>query len=108
MAEHTPEPWAIKKGRPFGPTIFMPDDTVEIIGGPTRGLIACLYARNWANNEDEANARLIAASPDLLKALEAMVDHFGVLEDNEMVHSTARAASKKARAAIAKTKEAAP
>ena len=49
-----------------------------------------------------ADAYLAAASPEMYKALKAMVDHFGPLEDNHLVHKTARLATKKAKAAIAK------
>ncbi len=50
----------------------------------------------------EADMQLIAAAPDLLEALIAMYHHFGVLEDNPMLNQEAIAASKKARAAIAR------
>jgi hypothetical protein len=50
----------------------------------------------------EANARLIAAAPDLLEALKAFAEHFGPLEDNEMIHPNARRCFGLTRAAIAK------
>jgi len=45
---------------------------------------------------------LLKNNADLIAALAAMVDHFGVLEDNPMLHPAAIAATKKARAALAK------
>ena len=47
--------------------------------------------------EAEANARLIAAAPDLLEALEYLLSQFGRLD-----HLTDYNAGNKARAAIAK------
>ena len=49
----------------------------------------------------KANARLIAAAPDLLKALKAMLTHMGMDEDdwNKPTFDQARAAIAKAEAA---------
>ena len=65
-AKHTPGTWETQKAR---------DD--EINGGRYR----CLRAnRKWLGDirantaEDDANARLIAAAPDLLAACKAMLD----------------------------------
>ena len=47
---------------------------------------------------------LQAINADLLAALEAMQNHFGLLEDNIMLHEDARNASRMSRTAIAKAK----
>jgi hypothetical protein len=73
--------------------------------GDRRANIAvCSFEAGYGVSKEEAlaNARLIAAAPELVAALKAMVKHFGVLEYNEMVHPVAQAASKQARAALAK------
>lgn len=74
LTTHTPGPWAIDGVRVFAPAF---DEQVEITrdDGTTamhgRGLIALPYAPDGAH---DANARLIAAAPDLLAALKRAVD----------------------------------
>ena len=62
MSEHTPGPWHIHNGSP------------TTVVGPTGGWIAQLW--KWATGKKmaEANARLIAAAPDLLQALKIARD----------------------------------
>lgn len=104
MSEHTPGPWALDTIQtsvgichrigPFPPR--RPDDeTVRH---------ACLYADypsacNPADKELEANARLIAAAPDLLEALE-MAMEIGDQCSREFLGKF----QAKARAAIAKAR----
>lgn len=98
-AKHTPGPWTLEtvttavgichKIGPFPPR--RPDDVT------TRS--ACLYADypsgcNPADEELKANARLIAAAPELLEALEAITEPY----------DTSLPEYKVARAAIAKAK----
>ena len=100
--QHTPGPWVIEtvptsvgichKIGPFPPR--RPDDVTP--------RSACLYAdypsvHNPADNELYANARLIAAAPDLLEALEEIVS----AADGDG-WSQIDADLRKARAAIAK------
>ena len=60
MSEHTPGPWSA-------------EDTV--IYGPSHLNIAELEPNDYIRNDEQrANARLIAAAPDLLAALDALVD----------------------------------
>lgn len=103
MSEHTPGPWVVKRCyRGYPQRIHAPkgDDTQP-------GLVGKDVTR-WgaislpSSNEGEANARLIAAAPDLLGALEA-------LECADRAPTAARAmaydiAMRKARAAIAKAR----
>jgi hypothetical protein len=55
---------------------MMPDDTIEIVDA-NGSFIATTYRTNWGSDSrgdmDAANARLIAAAPDLLSALREMV-----------------------------------
>ena len=81
-APHTPAPWLLDVGISdaavhAGGTIAMIDDTMA----------------GW-----QGNARLIAAAPDLLAALEA------VLETHSATGGSAKAAAAQAAAAIAKAK----
>lgn len=63
MTQHTPGPWQIEK------------DGVSSTNAPDDGDIICdapIYAEH-SMKRWEANARLIAAAPDLLAALQAIV-----------------------------------
>ena len=67
-AKHTKGPWII--GKAVSRRQFRPDDCIEI--QTSLGSMVCiLYARNASmdGRVDQANARLIAAAPDLLEAL---------------------------------------
>ena len=96
---HTPGPWMKTDGnaikcdlRPIGLTVDAGMIVASVVGGPTSG-----YSFPQDASEVEANARLIAAAPDLLAALEAIVNYQGlqivVITDDQ---------EKQARAAIAK------
>ena len=68
MAEHTPGPWILELE-------YNPKGFQKILGGQwgTHN-IAQVVKRQSMKDEDEANARLIAASPDLLAAAKAALD----------------------------------
>lgn len=63
---HTPGPWVVRDGQPF------------VIVGPIGYALAICYNQEGMNGEPvydrAANARLIAAAPDLLAACEAARD----------------------------------
>lgn len=66
-SKHTPAPWRVEKGGANNDLIW-----VEDIVGNT---VCDLYFRNdysalFSHENDEANAHLIAAAPELLEALE--------------------------------------
>mgnify|MGYP006357519355 CR=1 FL=1 len=67
MSKHTPGPWAISPtSRP----------ETEFSVADTSGMIICRFDR-WicdAEPEQDANARLIAAAPELLAALQALTE----------------------------------
>ncbi|MDT3468959.1 hypothetical protein [Stenotrophomonas maltophilia] len=82
MSKHTPGPWAYQEDS---------DAYTHIVRGPNNRFICQLAQVTSA--EIEANARLIAAAPELLEALERILK--GAL-------SLPRFAEELARAAIAK------
>lgn len=87
-AKHTPGPWGVLIGD-AGPIVFA--------GNKGNMVATCL--RQITSAEREANARLIAAAPELLTALEVLVD----LQNQAAIpHSKIAAAFGEARAAIAK------
>ena len=87
MSKHTPGPWkTVARNYPIADTGDY-DGCWEVLTGDPKKPIVQIWGDS---DEDEANARLIAAAPDLLEALRDMVDHGD---------ATAFA---KARAAIAK------
>ncbi len=85
MSKHTPGPWQWTQH--FDPTISIYKDGF--------GQIARLYDSSAGTGK--ANARLIAAAPDLLDALEDLLHEVGF---GRVITETT--ASTKARAAIAK------
>ena len=69
---YTPGPWATHKTEGNGGNI---SDRLEIVGpeeGRKRTLIASIYG--FKMPEGQANARLIAAAPELYEALEKLFD----------------------------------
>ena len=72
VAKHTPGPW-IHEGE---------GDITGIENNPAIGCVgkvdvACVYLRT-VSGKTEANARLIAAAPELLEALKGMIKHFWI------------------------------
>ena len=99
MATHTPGPWTLH------PTTIHP--AVRSVGTPDAGpRRICTVGSMNGNPVDKANARLIAAAPELLEACQAMIEW----DDREQDHAVdfsartelCRVAFDKARAAIAK------
>ncbi|HEY4136462.1 MAG TPA: hypothetical protein VGO34_14755 [Alphaproteobacteria bacterium] len=86
VSKHTPGPWAIEHKNPF---------ETFVRGAPneegSRYVVAIVHPGH--DNATEANARLIAAAPDLLDALKAVV---AVADRKTDVFDQARAAIAKA------------
>ena len=92
---HTPGPWATHKTEGNGGNI---PDRLEIVGpeeGRKRGLIASIYG--FKLPEGQANARLIAAAPELYEALESLIDFLFHEKKNRQAILRAKAALAKAR-----------
>ena len=75
-AKHTPGPWRVEDGTTLIWGHCNPDDVSSRGMGYPVAEARISPSRSWANGPDvwsgEANARLIAAAPDLLKALEEL------------------------------------
>lgn len=96
--KHTPGPW-IGAGPSFGDPL--PRYTTEIVTewedeDDQRPMICTLPFRHY-DHENEANARLIAAAPELLEALEALQPYVLHLPDGAPIKETIRAAIAKAK-----------
>ena len=92
-AKHTPGPWQIADEN---------NNSCGVLLGIEHNLVACLdrqCSNTWkiviGRDEMLANARLIAAAPDLLEALEWVMDRLVDKHEDDI-------AAQKARAAIAK------
>jgi hypothetical protein len=81
---HTPGPWRIDSKTRFGDYTIAAGDSVK----------TCEFI---AKTQNEANAQLIAAAPDLLAALIAMINRYGDKSEHPFCD-----ASISARAALAK------
>ena len=95
MSEHTPGPWTIEKC-PKATAVTDGESWPWLVSyndGEYEGCLALVQTQNA-----EANAKLIAAAPELLEALEMMLDM------SEMGGFGKSAAEDTARAAIAKAK----
>ena len=90
---HTPGPWSIQR--------HDKGDSRRLLVVGKSGMVADV---DWNDkDENEANARLIAAAPDLLAALKSMLKRAVALDQSATVDGLANCdAIAKARAAIAK------
>jgi hypothetical protein len=89
-AKHTPGPWEHDDSTGVGVPLATGTQWFDVLG-----------ASEVATAQDYANARLIAAAPDLLEALRGVLDHFDPYatpgcEENEQAYETARDAIRKA------------
>lgn len=73
-AAHTPGPWSIVPQNGVGPMIAREYETGKQMNPKGLRLVCHVLARGNSLPEDEANARLIAAAPDLLAALTEVMD----------------------------------
>lgn len=92
-AKHTPGPWI---AAPLG--VLSRDHTVSAYGGPLLGRVRIADVFVGENLDVCANARLIAAAPDLLEAVSDML-RYCICPTEQ-----AQAVFGKARTAIAKAK----
>ena len=77
---YTPGPWHMGAGNGSG-SIFADSGRTRLeIGGTTLYPIAQI-GRGWNEEEDEANARLIAAAPEMLQALQSLTHPMASDED---------------------------
>lgn len=95
MSNHTPGPWTLNennnwKTNPFSITVRKPGvHSTTIVNIPTRMTIP--------SQEQQANARLVSAAPDLLEALQNMPQGLMTTDEDWMRWiETARAAIDKA------------
>lgn len=99
---HTPGPWMVA-GPSFGDplpryttcVVTEEDDDGEVVD-------ICEFPVSDYDEQNEANARLIAAAPDMLEALEAIVKSLADQDDEGMIEHAQQMID--ARAAIAKAK----
>ena len=105
MSKHTPGPWV---------ALYQPGRDAEIatvswvgewcVGVNTPGFPGCNY-RDTKWGDTEADARLIAAAPDLLEAIKGLLEVHGVRQDSAdigLVNQSWVDISDLARAAVAK------
>ena len=102
--KHTPGPWVLKVRKHDNFTVA----EIEIDASPYRGDVArlqsCEHIDGIATDELLANARLIAAAPKLLDALEAFEAEYDKVDLTKAEPPKLTAAVFAARAAIAKAK----
>ena len=68
---HTPGPWHCGQGNGEG-SIFAESGRMQMEATGTTLYPICTIASGWKGDEDAANARLIAAAPELLERLETL------------------------------------
>ncbi len=99
--KHTPGPWALAQyAKGFClPIPVKEHKTIAVFSvGPSHGDIAYMQHGLWGDDQALANARLIAAAPELLEALQGMLVEKPI--DEILVY--AKTAKEKARVAIAR------
>lgn len=109
MKTHTPGPWHTGSGNGYG-NIYADEGRMRMeTGGTTLYPIGTVYT-GWDEAEDQANARLIAAAPELLAALKECLltveDYYRTLPDDGYVQDVLMTSViEPARAAIRRAEE---
>ena len=101
--KHTPGPWRAKKhteGEP-GYEVIIPYVEKEWIEGKV-GKIVCEMGGN--NDEDYANARLIAAAPEMFEAIKFAFDELEDMTTDEFSRGADKAVRDKLLKALAKVR----
>ncbi len=73
---HTKAPWHVGQGNGEG-SIFADEGRMRMTDKGTTLYPICTINTGWDESEDAANARLVAAAPELLEALVAFRDASG-------------------------------
>ena len=97
MSKHTPGPWSQVPQSDGSTLIARRYETGNQMKPMGLRIVGFTMARKDSLQEDEANARLIAAAPELLEALKDMLDGH-----EDACTGYGEGAADKARAAIAK------
>ena len=92
--KHTPGPWAVD-----GTNVGIP---LRCFNGEALQEFSTLGDSEVCTDEDEANALLIAAAPDLLESLQSVLAFFREFDGPDVFDEIECEALTKARAAIAK------
>ena len=98
MSKHTPGPWTFSGFDQFGETRFYVSQQEGAPYTPNYSDVASLIAETVSSERiaiQRANAKLIAAAPELLAALQECLDH-GCMTGSEWVVNQAREAIAKA------------
>lgn len=101
-AQHTPGPWVVKPSVWLGGTAHSEGPGIFSIEGARTETVICDRRTHWPEQADvmAANARLIAAAPELLEAPQELADCGAEAWGEE------RPCVREARAAIARATEA--
>lgn len=86
MSKHTPGPWQV--------AAYLNDGRIGIYDGDGYR-VASVHDFNY-REENKANAALIAAAPDMYRALEVIASTLDALDEMDNLRSIARAAIRKA------------
>jgi hypothetical protein len=92
MNKYTKGPWHIGAGNGEG-SVFADTGRTRLEQGGTTLYSICSVTLGWNDAEDAANARLIAAAPELLEALKDAIE---IIEGTGLDASIQRAAIAKA------------
>ena len=97
MSKHTPGPWVVVGSR----TKYV---EARLVGSLMQEVAACgpTLADEGYGQQQEANARLIAAAPDLLEALQDIAEYWNQDQNEAAMADACWHAIHTARAAIAK------
>ena len=104
QSQYTPGPWLQSHRKAIGgysTEVYTPDgEVIATVAWYPRRL-----NETTTGTDREANARLIAAAPELLEALQLYMDAVRNTKDKPTLMSAIKSADNKARAAIAKATE---
>ena len=93
MIKHTPGPWTITV---YPPDDYGAEDLCAYIDGNRKHVAHCMPPDGTSTELRDANARLISAAPELLEALQLLLEQDDNGEDEIWVRNKARAAIAKA------------